>query len=105
MNATSSDKLDWVQQMGFGGVELAWLWPNWLLFDKDLIPAWLGPEWSALVAHAKRHADRIGLGCDFTFGSCWPFGGACVAEGHASQSFYGRPTQYLRASWEEPLNR
>ncbi len=98
-------QLDWVKGKGFGGVELAWLWPSWLHFDKDSIPAWLGPEWSALVAHAKRHADRIGLGCDFTFGSCWPFGGACVAEEHATQSFYGGATQYLRASWEEPLDR
>jgi hypothetical protein len=98
-------QLDWVKAMGFGGVELAWLWPSWMRFDKAMIPAWLGPEWLALVAHAKRHADRIGLGCDFTFGSCWPFGGACVDERHASQWFDGNAAQSLRASWEEPLNR
>jgi len=23
-------QLSWVKQMGFGGVELAWLWPSWL---------------------------------------------------------------------------
>jgi hypothetical protein len=99
-------QLDWVKQMGFGGVELAWLWPGWITrFDPVLIPIWLGPEWSRLVAHAKRYADRIGLGCDFTFGSCWPFGGSCVARDHASQTFDGSPTQYLEASWEEPLYR
>ncbi len=98
-------QLDWVKAVGFGGVELAWLWPSWLLFDEDSIPGWLGPEWSNLVAHAKRYADRIGLGCDFTFGSCWPFGGSCVSRGHASQSFYGQPTQFLHGSWEEPLGR
>ena len=27
------------------------------------------------VAHAKAYAGSIGLGCDFTFGSLWPFGG------------------------------
>jgi hypothetical protein len=99
-------QLTWVKQMGFGGVELAWLWPSWLRwFDWSLIPSWLGPEWSRLVAHAKRHADRIGLGCDFTFGSCWPFGGSCVARDHASQTFGRAPTQLLSASWEEPLNQ
>jgi len=99
-------QLTWVKQMGFGGVELAWLWPSWLTwFDPDLIPRWFSSEWSRLVAHAKRYADVIGLGCDFTFGSCWPFGGSCVAPDHASQTFGGTPTQLLRASWEEPLHR
>jgi hypothetical protein len=92
--------------MGFGGVELAWLWPSWLpWFDSDLIPRWLGSEWSRLVAHAKRYADRIGLGCDFTLGSCWPFGGSSVEANRASQTFGGTPTQLLRASWEEALHR
>jgi hypothetical protein len=99
-------QLDWVKQVGFGGVELAWLWPGWLMgFEPNLIPRWLSPEWSALVAHAKRYADRMGLGCDFTFGSCWPFGGSCVTRAHASQTFSGSPTQLLHACWEEPLNR
>jgi hypothetical protein len=99
-------QLVWVKQMGFGGVELAWLWPGWLReFDSDLIPSWLSSEWSRLVAHAKRYADLIGLGCDFTFGSCWPFGGSCVARDYASQTFDGTPTQHLHASWEEPLHR
>ncbi len=99
-------QLDWVKRMGFGGVELAWLWPGWITrFDPVDIPIWLGPDWSRLVAHAKRYADRIGLGCDFTFGSCWPFGGSCVARDHASQTFDGSPTQYLEASWEDPLYR
>ncbi len=99
-------QLDWVKRMGFGGVELAWLWPGWITrFDPVLIPIWLSPEWSRLVAHAKRYADEIGLGCDFTFGSCWPFGGSCVAPDHASQTFDGAPTELLCASWEEPLQR
>src|SRR5580698_8092086 len=99
-------QLSWVKQMGFGGVELAWLWPSWLpWFDSDLIPRWLGSEWSRLVTHAKRYADRIGLGCDFTLGSCWPFGGSSVEANRASQTFGGTPTQLLRASWEEALHR
>ena len=100
------EQLTWVKQMGFGGVELAWMWPGWLpWFDPDLIPRWLSSEWSRLVAHAKQFAEGIGLGCDFTFGSCWPFGGSCVSPDHASQTFGRTPTQLLRASWEEPLRR
>jgi hypothetical protein len=101
------DQLDWVQKMGFGGVELAWLWPTWLgsKFDEASIPNWLSPEWIALVAEAKGYADQIGLGCDFTFGSCWPFGGSCVAPEDASQSFDGVPAQTLGSTWEDRLFR
>ena len=41
-------------------------------------PRWLGPEWAELVTNAKRYADRLGLGCDFTFGTLRPFGGSFV---------------------------
>ena len=101
------NQLDWIKAMGFGGVELAWLWPTWLgsKIDQKSIPRWLSPEWSSLVAEAKRYADQIGLGCDFTFGSCWPFGGSCVPSENASQTFDGSPTQHLDRSWEDPLGR
>jgi alpha-L-rhamnosidase len=103
-------QLDWAKTMGFGGVELAWLWPHWLgsSFDESTIPQWLGHEWTALVSDAKGYADEIGLGCDFTFGSCWPFGGSCVTPEHSSQSFEGSSGQTLGSTWEDrsarPLN-
>ena len=96
-------QLDWLKANGFGGVELAWLWPSWL--DRPgKIPAgprWLGEEWSELVAFTKRHADKIGLGCDFTFGSSWPFGGSCVGTDDAAQTFKGLSGQRLEGSWED----
>jgi hypothetical protein len=66
-------QLEWLRSEGFGGVELAWLRPSWM-GDADPEIEWLGPEWSDLVALTKQEAERLGLGCDFTFGSCWPFG-------------------------------
>jgi len=99
-------QLDWVKANGFGGVELAWIWPRWYgAVDESSIPRWLSPEWSAIVCEAKRYADQIGIGCDFTFGSCWPFGGSCVTQKSASQTFNGLSQQRLNASWEEPLGR
>jgi hypothetical protein len=100
-------QLDWLKVMGFGGVELAWLWPNWLgsTFDETAIPEWLSADWTALVSQAKQYADEIGLGCDFTFGSCWPFGGSCVLPEHASQSFDGLPAQMLGSTWEDRSGR
>src|SRR3954447_23436824 len=57
-------QLTWLRDHGFGGVELAWLWPTWMEHAEPGI-AWLGTEWSDLVAFAKEQADALGLGCDF----------------------------------------
>lgn len=96
-------QLDWVKAQGFGGVELAWLFPSWLSVSgpEQGRPAWLGREWSDLVSFAKQYASRIGLGCDFTLGSCWPFGGTCVAPDDAAQTFSGPSDQRLIGSWED----
>jgi len=99
-------QLDWIKANGFGGVELAWMWPHWDAdADPASIPRWLSPEWSAIVAEAKRYADEVGLGCDFTFGSCWPFGGSCLTPEYIAHTFDGFSEQRLVRSWEEPLGR
>src|SRR4029077_11817122 len=93
------DQLAWIHANGFGGVELAWLWPSRMDGAEPGI-AWLGPEWSDLVAFTKEEADRLGLGCDFTFGSCWPFGGSALSPKGAARTFHGFTHQRLRGSWE-----
>jgi hypothetical protein len=97
-------QLTWLRSNGFGGVELAWLWPSWRRGASPGI-AWLGAEWADLVAFTKEEADRLGLGCDFTFGSCWPFGGSSVRLEDASRTFDGLSTQRLKGSWEGPEAR
>jgi hypothetical protein len=94
-------QLDWVKANGFGGVELAWLHPAWLSLEPAPRPAWLGTDWSELIGFTKAYADEIGLGCDFTFGSCWPFGGRCVEPEDAAQDFFAPSSQRLALSWEE----
>jgi hypothetical protein len=100
-------ELDWVKRKGFGGVEVAWLYPEWLS-DEDQAklappPRWLSPEWSDLVTYAKQYADQIGLGCDFTFGSAWPFGDSQVTKEDAESQF-GAPAmeQHVESHWEYP---
>ncbi len=89
--------------MGFGGVELAWLYPSWREEgDDDSRPPWLGQEWRDLVSFTKTEADALELGCDFTFGSSWPFGGSSVGAGDAAQTFDGLSEQRLHGSWEDP---
>ncbi|MFL6463221.1 MAG: glycosyl hydrolase [Bryobacteraceae bacterium] len=96
-------QLQWMKQNGFGGVELAWIHPSWLPepLPSAPRPVWLSTEWSELVAFTKQEADALDLGCDFTFGSSWPFGGSWVRPEDAAQTFDGLSEQRLGNSWEE----
>lgn len=93
-------QLDWLKANGFGGVEIAWVYPLDLTRQG---PRWLDKEWTKLVVYTKRYADKIGLGCDFTFGTMWPFGSAFVAEEDAARTFDGISPQRLDQSWETPF--
>jgi glycerol-3-phosphate acyltransferase PlsY len=92
-------QLDWLKQNHFGGVEIAWVYP---LPNSEPGPRWLSSEWSRLVTYTKQYAHDIGLGCDFTFGTLWPFGGSVVEERDASRNFSGLSPQRLDRSWELP---
>jgi hypothetical protein len=111
-------QLEWLKDNNFGGVEIAWLYPPrpkvWAKLFNQLspeekqrklqAPKWLSAEWSELVAHAKQQADKLGLGCDFTFGSGWPFGDTGVTKEESVQ-IYGKPDfeqRIERISWELP---
>ncbi len=96
-------QLQWVRDNGFGGVELAWILPTWLEDDADARPVFLSPEWSELVAFTKREADRLDLGCDFTFGSAWPFGGSWLKDNDIAQTFDSPSNQRVGGSWEGPV--
>jgi hypothetical protein len=93
-------QLRWLRDAGFGGVELAWVEPTWLNLPPTARPDWLSAEWSELAAYAKASATRLGLRCDFTFGSAWPFGGTCVGPESAAQRFFSPSPQRLIGSWE-----
>jgi hypothetical protein len=99
--------LDWVKANGFGGVEIAWVYPLNRFNIKDTTyttrQEWLSPEWSGIVDYTIRYADSIGLGCDMTFGTLWPFGDSHVTFDQASRHF-GDNTwrQTITRSWEHP---
>lgn len=92
-------QLDWLKKNNFGGVEIAWVYP---LPGQPRGPKWLSREWSDLIAYAKKYCDEIGLGCDFTFGTLWPFGGTAIKPEDAAKTFDGVSPQKLDRSWEEP---
>ena len=92
-------QLDWIKKKYFGGVEIAWVYPQ---PGSPRGPKWLSKEWTELVTYAKSYCDEIGLGCDFTFGTLWPFGGTMIEPQDASKTFDGVSPQRLDRSWEEP---
>ncbi|MBN2415532.1 hypothetical protein JXO52_06805 [bacterium] len=96
-------QLDWLRMNGFGGVEIAWVYPG----DgepKEGTPAWLSAEWSDLVSFTKREAERRGLGCDYTFGTLWPFGDSRVPPEDGAR-VYGEDGSAagMRLTWEHPV--
>lgn len=99
--------LDWLKAHGFGGVEVAWVYPlnRFNKNDTTYTPRqeWLSPEWTGIVDFIKQYADSIGLGCDLTFGTLWPFGDTSVSFGQATQR-YGDPAwrQEITRSWQHP---
>ena len=74
---------DWLVDNGFGGVEMAFLKING---DPSLFPIWLGLEFQNLLKIVRKEANARGLTVDFTYGSCWPFGGAGVKREDAARS-------------------
>lgn len=100
-------QLDWLKANGFGGVEVAWIYPlNRMKKDTVHITPrqeWLGDEWAGVVRYCKEYGDSLGLSVDFTFGSLWPFGDLLVRPEESTQSF-GNPEfrQWITASWDYP---
>jgi len=96
------DQLIWLRDQGFGGVEISFIYPVNRDPDGERFE-WLGKEWQQMVIYAKQCADSLGLGCDFTYGTLWPFGGTFVSDEDRTRvwndSSYKQP---LRLSWTHP---
>ena len=82
--------LDWLKENGFGGVEIAWVYPlNAMGNSKDTSytdrQEWLSPDWQEIVTYTIKYADSIGLACDMTMGTLWPYGDSYVSYEEAAQ--------------------
>ncbi len=96
------NQLVWIRDHGFGGVEIAYIYPVNRNPRGERFE-WLGKEWQQMVVFAKHCADSIGLGCDFTYGTLWPFGGTFVSDDDRTR-IWGDSSfkQPLRLSWTHP---
>jgi hypothetical protein len=93
-----SIQLDWLKENNFGGVEIAFVYP---LPGKERGMEFLSEEWTELVCQAKYYCETLGLTCDFTLGTLWPFGGSFIEKKHAARNYWGISQQRLNNSWEQ----
>lgn len=96
------EQLIWLRDHEFGGVEIAWIYPMGL-DSTTAHPAFLSDEWAAHVAFAKRVADSLGLGCDFTFGTLWPFSDVDLPWGDQTRDYFDTIESARRGyTWDFP---
>ncbi|MBR1799304.1 MAG: hypothetical protein IJ761_05330 [Bacteroidales bacterium] len=97
------DQLVWLKNHEFGGVEIAWIYPMFL-DSAASHPTFLSPEWAAPVQEAKRIADSLGLGCDFTYGTLWPFSDINLPDGDQTRTYFDSIHEAERSfTWDFPL--
>ncbi|MBR4755430.1 MAG: hypothetical protein IK076_00650 [Bacteroidales bacterium] len=96
------DQLVWLKDHEFGGVEIAWIYPMFLDPAKPH-PDFLSEEWSEPVVYAKKVADSLGLGCDFTYGSLWPFSDVNLPPGDGTRNYFDSVEVARRPyTWDHP---
>ena len=96
------DQLVWLKEHGFGGVEIAWIYPMFL-DSTTAHPDFLSEEWLEPVAYAKKVADSLGLGCDYTYGTLWPFSDINLPEGDGTRTYFDSVKVATRKrTWDHP---
>lgn len=90
-------QLKWVKDNHFGGTEIAFVYP---LPGSEKGPEFLSEGWTDAVNFAKEYSNQLGLSCDFTFGSLWPFCGSFIAEEDRSKQWQGLSDQKVTHTWE-----
>ncbi len=96
------DQLIWLKDNEFGGVEIAWIYPMFLDSAKAHT-TFLSPEWAKPVVVAKRVADSLGLGCDFTYGTLWPFSDVDLPAGDQTRDYFDTIEPARRGyTWDFP---
>ncbi|HBO35803.1 MAG TPA: hypothetical protein DD633_04420, partial [Sphaerochaeta sp.] len=93
------EQLDWIASHGFGGVEIAWVYPR-----KDCKaeegPRFLDEQFQYYVEYTIRGCKKRNLGCDLTFGTLWPFSGTFIPEQYGTKTLTGEQPQTVDRSWE-----
>jgi hypothetical protein len=85
-----------LEAMKQGGMRGGEIWDVAAMADPDgrvpAGPAFLGPEFTRLIVHAIREADRLGLEIGIVASSGWNAGGSWVPPEHAGKGLYQSTT-------------
>ncbi len=92
-------QLNWIAKNGFGGVEIAWVYP-YTKIDASEGPEFLDSEFQSYVQFTIEQCKLRNLGCDLTFGTLWPFSGTFIPDEFASKTYEGMSNQRVNRSWE-----
>lgn len=93
-------QLRWVRDNGFGGVEIAWVYPYGKEYDPASVPKLFSGEWRRFVQAALMLCEEFGLGCDLTYATAWPFCGDFIPRKYSSKLIVGYSPQTVEKSWE-----
>ena len=93
------EQLDWLASHGFGGVEIAWVYPV-KGSSADDGPRFLDEHFQYYVNYAIKGCKNRNLGCDLTFGTLWPFSGTFIPEQYGTKTLGKEPLQTVNRSWE-----
>lgn len=94
--STIAEQLTWFEANGFGGVEIAWVYP----IGDEAGPRYLDEEFQELLSFSITTCKNLGIGCDLTLGTLWPFSGSFLKEEHTSRTFEGFSQERINRSWE-----
>jgi hypothetical protein len=93
-------QLHWVRDNGFGGVEIAWVYPYGTECDPTSVPRLFSSEWRELVEETFKLCEELDLGCDLTYATAWPFCGDFIPRAYSSKLIEGYSSQTVDKSWE-----
>ena len=76
--------LETLRAAGMGGVTIVPIY-GVKGYEDRFIP-YLSPDWLAMMDHAVREADRLGMWVDMSTGTGWPFGGPTITDADCDAS-------------------
>ncbi|MBR1793028.1 MAG: hypothetical protein IJ764_05250 [Bacteroidales bacterium] len=96
------NQLIWLKEHEFGGVEIAWIYPMFLDTNRAH-EEFLSEAWAVPVNFAKRMADSLGLGMDYTYGTMWPFSDVNLCDGDQTRNYFDSVEIAERPlTWDHP---
>jgi len=95
------EQLIWAKENGLGGVEIAWM--NARGKKKPTkYQKWMSEDWAEIVSYTKKCADSLGLGCDYTYGTGWPFNAPRLPEQYGAQTYFEGIAPAKSKGWYRP---